>query len=356
MNQPEIEIVIPVYNEIEIIERLHSRVTATCMKLNRNFRITYIDDGSGDGTPNWIADHAIAGPATDRKSIEGQRHSAATATNHDPAISRGVIGQVALLKLSRNFGHAAAVHAGIQQSTGRCVVVMDGDLQDPPELIEEMVSRWESGDEIVIAQRTSRQETLFRGIAFRTFHRLFGYLSDADIPRNTGTFCLMDRRAVDAISTMKESHQFLPGLRAWVGFRQSLLGFDRDARGAGQPKQTFVRLFRYALDAIFGFSFKPLRLLTVTGATVFLFAIAVAGWFVVKRMMGWEMASIGFTTLMATVLALGGFQLMALGLIGEYIGRIYDEVKNRPQYLVADRIQSEVRSLPQLHNAENRAA
>lgn len=342
MNPPEIEIVIPVYNEIEIIERLHSRVTSVCRKIERSFRIVYIDDGSGDGTPEWIADNAIADADVQRGGLSA--HCAAP------------WGQVALVKLSRNFGHSSAVYAGLQQSSGKCVVVMDGDLQDPPELIAEMVTRWDRGDEIVIAQRTSRKETLLRGIAFGAFHRLFGYLADSDIPRNTGTFCLMDRRAADAINAMQESHQFLPGLRAWVGFKQSLLPFDRHARGAGQPKQTFVRLFRYALDAIFGFSFKPLRLLTVTGGAVFLMATVIAGWFVLKRLLGWETASVGFTTLMATVLALSGFQLMALGLVGEYIGRIYDEVKKRPQYLVAKTIESEADFRSESKATHNRAA
>ena len=340
MHHPEIEIVIPVYNEIEIVQQLHDRVLAVCNKINRSFRIVYVDDGSSDGTPEWIAENAIANFQNLITSDSGQPQS----------------GNVTLLRLSRNFGHAAAIDAGLNDCQGKCVVVMDGDLQDPPELIEEMVARWDAGDEIVIAQRTRREETFFRGIAFKTFHKLFGYLSDSDIPRNTGTFCLMDKRAADAINRMKESHRFLPGLRAWVGFRQSFIKFERPARGAGQPKQTFVRLCSYALDAIFSFSFKPLRLLTATGAGVFVIAVVVASWFIMKRLMGWETASIGFTTLMATVLALGGFQLMSLGLLGEYIGRIYDEVKDRPQYLIDQQLHAEVEPQTQADNGRRRAA
>ena len=340
MHHPEIEIVIPVFNEIEIVEQLHARVLATCDKINRSFRIVYVDDGSSDGTPEWISDNAIADFQNQTSSGSG----------------RSVAGKVTLLRLSRNFGHAAAIDAGLNDCQGECIVVMDGDLQDPPELIEEMVARWDAGDEIVIAQRTRRQETFFRGMAFKTFHKLFGYLADSDIPRNTGTFCLMDKRAALAINRMKESHRFLPGLRAWVGFRQSLIKFERPARAAGQPKQTFVRLFKYALDAIFAFSFKPLRLLTVTGAGVFFVAIMVAGWFIAKRLMGWETASVGFTTLMVAVLALGGFQLMSLGLLGEYIGRIYDEVKGRPHYLIDQQLHAEVGTQTQTENGHKRAA
>ena len=340
MHHPEIEIIIPVYNEIEIVELLHQRVLAVCKKINRSFRIVYVDDGSSDGTTQWIADNAIANFKNEIIS-EGANSQA---------------GRVTLLRLSRNFGHAAAIDAGLNDCQGECVVVMDGDLQDPPELIEEMVARWDAGDEIVIAQRTRREEDFFRGLAFKAFHKLFGYLADSDIPRNTGTFCLMDKRAAVAINKMKESHRFLPGLRAWVGFRQSFIKFERPARGAGQPKQTFVRLVKYALDAIFAFSFKPLRLLTFTGAGVFVMAIIVASWFVTKRLLGWETASVGFTTLMVAVLALGGFQLMSLGLLGEYIGRIYDEVKGRPHYLIDQQLHAEVGTQTQAENVSKRAA
>ena len=340
MNHPEIEIVIPVFNEIEIVAQLHQRVLAVCHRIGLDFRIVYVDDGSRDGTPEWLVENAInkfANPPSDNGQQQFQ-------------------GRVSLVRLSRNFGHAAAINAGLESCEGSSVVVMDGDLQDPPELIEQMVSRWKSGDEIVIAQRTRREETFLRGLAFKAFHRLFKYLADSDIPCNTGTFCLMDRRAADAINAMKESHRFLPGLRAWVGYKQSLIKFERPPRGAGQPKQTFVRLFKYALDAIFAFSYKPLRMLTACGGVIFVSAFAMAIWFIGKRLLGWENASAGFTTLITAVVGLGGFQLMALGLLGEYIGRIYDEVKARPQHLVAQQIDSEMPDAQEDTFEERRAA
>jgi dolichol-phosphate mannosyltransferase len=324
MDQRKIEVVIPVFNEIEIVNQLHDRVTQVCDSIGLPYRIVYVDDGSHDGTPDWLSEHAVA---------EGVNQ------NHQQR-------QVTLLELSRNFGQPSAILAGLQQCSGECVVVMDGDLQDPPELIADMVKRWQQGDEVVIAQRTSRKETFLRGLAFRSFHKFFRKLSDSDIPPNTGTFCLLDRKAADAMLRLPESRRFFPGLRAWVGFRQSLLTFDRPPRAGGEPKQTFARLIRYAMDAIFGFSLKPLRLLTLCGTATCMVAFALAAVFVVKRSLGWETASIGFTTIACAILSLGGFQMVGLGLLGEYIGRIYDEVKGRPQYVIARQKDSFERSEP----------
>lgn len=314
MDRRQLEVVIPVFNEIEIVEQLHTRVSAVCDSIGLTYRVVYVDDGSSDGTVDWLAEYAV---------------TVSAAPNHQQRR------QVALIELSRNFGQPSAILAGLEQCQGECVVVMDGDLQDPPELIADMVERWQQGDEVIIAQRTSRQETFLRGLAFRAFHTLFRGLSDSDIPPNTGTFCLLDRKAADAMLRLPESHRFFPGLRAWVGFRQSLLTFKRPPRAGGKPKQTFMRLIRYAMDAIFGFSLKPLRLLTMCGMATCATAFMFAAWFVVKRSLGWETASIGFTTLTCAVLGLGGFQMVGLGLLGEYIGRIYDEVKGRPQFVIA---------------------
>jgi dolichol-phosphate mannosyltransferase len=214
---------------------------------------------------------------------------------------------------------------------------MDGDLQDPPELIPQLVTQWKFGNQVVIAERTSRKESFLRGLAFKTFHRCFRYLADSQIPPNTGTFCLLDRAAADSICSLPESHRFFPGLRAWVGYKQTMVKFARPPRAGGEPKQTFVRLLKYALDAVFGYSFKPLRLLTGVGVSICMLSFMLAAWFMTKRMLGWETASIGFTTLTCAVFGLGGFQLIGMGVLGEYIGRIYDEVKARPQYIVGAR-------------------
>ena len=197
----ELDVVIPVFNEIEIVEQLHSRVVAACEETRLRYRIIYVDDGSSDGTPDWIAENALTNeldPNLDRLPIQSFRQSN---------------GHVTLLELSRNFGQPSAILAGLQHSQGGCVVIMDGDLQDPPELIPKMVKRWESGDQVVIAQRTSRQETFVRGLAFKTFHKSFRFLADSSIPPNTGTFCLLDRTAADSICELPESHRFFPGLR-----------------------------------------------------------------------------------------------------------------------------------------------
>ncbi|MFK7767118.1 MAG: hypothetical protein AB8B55_07835, partial [Mariniblastus sp.] len=192
-----------------------------------------------------------------------------------------------------------------------------------------------------IARRTSRKETFLRGFAFKAFHGCFRYLSDSQIPSNTGTFCLLDRVAADSINSLPESHRFFPGLRAWVGYRQTMLEFKRPPRAGGEPKQTFVRLLKYALDAVFGYSFKPLRLLTAAGLLICSLSFMLAGWFIFKRVAGLETASIGFTTLTCAVFGLGGFQLIGMGILGEYIGRIYDEVKARPQFIVSQQHHSD---------------
>ena len=307
-----LDIVVPLYNEIDVVAELHRQVVAACRECSMAWRIVYVDDGSHDGTGRWITENA--------------------APDED----------VLLLTLSRNFGQPAAINAGLSQTEGAgCVVVMDGDLQDPPVIIPDLVSQWRQGIEVVIAKRRSRRETFWRGLAFGVFHRFFQYLSDSRIPRNTGTFCLLDQRAVAAIGRMDERHRFFPGLRSWVGFRQKLMPFDRQARAAGVPKQTFRRLFRYAMDAIFGYSLKPLRLLTMTGALICTISFLLAVFFVSKRMVGMESATTGFTTMICAVFGLGGFQLIGMGILGEYIGRIYDEVKNRPHFIIADEFRSQ---------------
>ncbi len=336
MTETDLDIVIPVFNEIEIVETLHRRVVAACHSTGLRYRIIYVDDGSRDGTQQWIKQNA--GTFPDHKTANDLFSVLRVATEPDPEPTQDWVaeGHVTLVELSRNFGQPAAILAGLEQSRGSCVVIMDGDLQDPPELIPEMVERWRNGDEVVIAERTSRKESFFRGLAFKAFHASFGYLSDSKIPPNTGTFCLLDRVAADSICRLPESHRFFPGLRAWVGHRQSMVQFQRPPRAGGEPKQTFFRLLKYALDAVFGYSLKPLRLLTTTGVLICSVSFALAFWFFAKRLLGWETASIGFTTLTCAVFGLGGFQLIGMGVLGEYIGRIYDEVKNRPQYLIAN--------------------
>jgi dolichol-phosphate mannosyltransferase len=298
------EVVIPLFNEEENVVELHSRVARACARVGGPWRVTYVDDGSRDRTVELL--HACGGG--------------------DPRFR--------VLRLSRNFGHQPAITAGLREADADAVVLLDGDLQDPPEFIPDLVAAWRNGAEVVIARRRSRQDTGLRRLAFDLFHAGFRYLVDFDIPQHTGTFCLLARPVLDAINGLPESHRFFPGLRAWVGFRQVLLEYDRQARHRGAPKQTFSRLFRYAADGVLSFSFRPLRLLTTVGVFVCGCSFLVAAWFFVKRLAGLETAPIGFTTLCCAVFGLGGLQLVGMGVLGEYIGRIFEETKGRPLFVV----------------------
>lgn len=299
-----IEIVVPLFNEEENVAELHARLRTACSRLDASWQVTFVDDGSVDRTVAALE-----------------------------ACSRGD-GRFRILRLSRNFGHQAAITAGLAEAEGEAVVLLDGDLQDPPELIPTLVAAWRDGAEVVIARRRSRQETGLRRLAFDCFHAGFRYLIDADIPAHTGTFCLLARPALDALNGLPETHRFFPGLREWVGFRRVLIDYDRQARHRGSPKQTFSRLVRYAADGVLSFSFRPLRLLTLTGIAVCGLAFLVAAWFGMKRLAGLETAPLGFTTLCCAVFGLGGLQLIGMGVLGEYVGRIFEEAKRRPLYVV----------------------
>jgi glycosyltransferase involved in cell wall biosynthesis len=243
-----------------------------------------------------------------------------------------------VIDLSRNFGQQAAIAAGLAASRADATVVLDGDLQDPPQLIPEMVASWREGAEVVRAQRRSRAEHGVRRWSMDLFYRLFGWLADFPIPAHVGVYGLLDRQALDELNRLQERNRFLPGLRAWVGFEQRAVYYDRDPRAAGRPKQTFGRLLHYALNGIFSFSYKPLRLMVLAGSVICVTGFVLAMRFVIRRLAGVEQAQMGFTTLVTLVLFLGGVQLVSIGLIGEYLARIYDEVKARPLFIVRRRV------------------
>lgn len=312
-----IEVVVPLFNEEENVAELHRRLLGACRQLRHSWQVTFVDDGSRDRTVPLL-------------------HECRRGDDRFRVVS-----------LSRNFGHQAAITAGLRRAEGDAVVLLDGDLQDPPEFIPDLVAAWEGGAEIVIARRRSRQETGLRRLAFDLFHAGFRYLVDADIPAHTGTFCLLARPALHAINSLPESHRFFPGLRAWVGFRQVLLEYDREARHRGSPKQTFRRLIRYAADGVLSFSFRPLRMLTATGLGVCGLAFLVAAWFAVKRLSGLETAPLGFTTLCCAIFGLGGLQLIGMGVLGEYVGRIFEEAKGRPLFVVRDETDAASANTPQ---------
>ncbi len=301
-----VAIVIPVYNEELVLSELFVRLTAVfASQPNFEWSAVLVDDGSADRSAIIIAkQHALDS-------------------------------RFKLVELSRNFGFQAALGAGLAEaSESDAVVTMDADLQDPPEIIPALVSAWSEGAEIVLATRKSRAEKGLRRMGFDLFHRFFQLTSDFPIEPNTGTFGLLGRAALDALNQLPERNRFFPGLRSWVGFRNAEVLYDRHERASGEPKQTFKRLVHYALDGLFSFSYLPLRLLTYTGLFTSALGFALGLFFIVRRLLGIEVAQIGFTTLVTLVLFLGGGQLIGIGVLGEYLGRIYDEVKKRPSYIV----------------------
>ncbi len=299
----------PVYNEEDLLDELWRRLTGALDAVpDLDWHAIFVDDGSADRTPALL--EALCA--------------------RDP--------RARLLRLSRNFGHQPAITAGLEHAAADAVVIMDADLQDPPEVIPRLLEAWRGGAEVVLARRRSRRESgLRRRLGFALFHRFFRLLSDFPVTSNTGVFSLLDRRVATEMARLSERNRFLPGLRSWVGFRTAAVEFDREARAAGEPKQSFRRLARYAFDGVFSFSLKPLRLMTVIGVLVSALGFVTASYFIVKRLVGAETALTGFTTLVSLVLFLGGLQLVAIGVVGEYLGRVYDEVKSRPLYIVRSR-------------------
>ncbi|HEY1763712.1 MAG TPA: glycosyltransferase family 2 protein [Opitutaceae bacterium] len=303
---PIVALVIPVFNEESVLSELFARLTALfngptpCA-----WRAIFVNDGSHDRSAELI----LAQSARDAR--------------------------FELVDLSRNFGFQSALAAGLAQAGGAdAVVTMDADLQDPPEVIPDLVAAWLAGSEVVRAVRRSRQETGVRRIGFDVFHAFFGRLTDYPMESNSGTFGLLGRPALEAFARLPERHRFFPGLRAWIGFQTADVPYDRQERAAGKPKQTFRRLVRYAVDGFFSFSYLPLRVLTYAGVAVSSLGFALGLFFIVKRLVAKETAPTGFTTLVSLVTFLGGIQLIGIGVLGEYLGRVYDEVKQRPIYLI----------------------
>jgi dolichol-phosphate mannosyltransferase len=246
--------------------------------------------------------------------------------------------RVKVINLSRNFGHQPAVTAGIHHARGDCVVLIDGDLQDPPEMIPQMVAKWREGFQVVLGERRSRGDVSgARGIGFKLFYPVFRRVSDIPAGPDAGIFGLMDRRVVNEFNKLPERNRFIPGLRSWLGFNQASVFYDRQDRAAGKPKQTLRRLIRYAMDGMLSFSTKPLRVATYMGFLVSIAAFGL-GVFYIVTFFAWHKEITGFTTQIVSILFLGGVQLITIGILGEYIGRIYEEIKQRPLYVVQDAI------------------
>jgi polyisoprenyl-phosphate glycosyltransferase len=298
-----LSVVAPVYDEEELVEEFVARACAAAA--DYEFELVLVNDGSSDRTPELL----------DRLAAADER--------------------VRVIHLSRNFGHQAALTAGLEHAAGDVVAMIDADLQDPPELIPDMVAQWSQGADVVYAVRKRREgETAFKLATASWFYRLFDKLAQVDLEPNAGDFRLLDRRALDALLAMTERSRFLRGMTVWVGFNQTAVSYERDARHAGETKYTVRRMLRFSLDAITSFSHVPLQLATYAGmlsAGVAFIAIPV-----VIGLRIFDSYLPGFGSVTIAILLLGGIQLIALGVIGEYVGRIYDEVKHRPLYIVRE--------------------
>ena len=306
MREPGLlSVVAPLHDEEDMVEAFHARTVAALDGLE--FELVLVDDGSCDGTGARL--HALA--ATDER--------------------------VKLITLSRNFGHQAAISAGLEHARGDVVVMIDADLQDPPELIPDMIDAWRRGADVVYAVRANRAgETRFKLVTARWFYRLFARIARIDLAADSGDFRLMDRAPLDALLAMPERSRFLRGMTVWVGFTQTALPYERAARSQGSSKFTLARMIRLAFDAITSFSHAPLQAATLLGFVFSLLAFIAIPLTVVARYA--NIYERGVPTTIVIVLLLGGIQLITVGIIGEYVGRIYDEVKHRPLYVVRERV------------------
>jgi dolichol-phosphate mannosyltransferase len=303
----ECSVVIPLCNEERNLPILHARLTDVFSELGLSYEIIYIDDGSTDRTPEIMQE-----------------------LHQENLHAKGIF-------LSRNFGHQAALCAGLTEASGQVVISMDGDLQDPPELIPEMLRRWREGYQIVFARRRRRKEHFLKKTAYFTFYRLLRMVSEIDIPLDTGDFALMDRQAVDELNNLPERTRFIRGLRSWVGFKQTEVLYDRDARCHGETKYSFRRLVKLALDGIFVFSDAPLKVITLLGCFISVSAMLAL---TISLVIPWGMdpSVVGMFAIGSGLVLLGGIQLIGLGVVGEYMGRVYREVRARPLYVTRSRI------------------
>jgi glycosyltransferase involved in cell wall biosynthesis len=306
MTPPTFSVIAPIFNELDNLPELYRRVKEVMDRTGDPWELVLVDDGSSDGSTDIIRGLA----------------------QQDLRI-RPVI-------FARNFGHQIAVTAGLDYSQGKAVIIIDADLQDPPEVMLQLIDQWRKGYEVVFAVRTEREgESWFKTATASLFYRLIYRITDVKIPMDTGDFRLMDRKVVNVMNSMRERHRFLRGMSAWVGFRQVGVGYKRAARYAGTTKYPFRKMFRLALNAVTSFSYFPLQVATYFGFLSAGISILVIPVVFILRLAN-NAAFFGQASTLVAVLFLGGVQLISLGLLGEYIGRIYDEVKGRPLYIVSE--------------------
>lgn len=305
-----VSLVVPVFNESEVIATFYDRATKAMAAVpGMSYEILFIDDGSRDDSYLKLASFAAANPC------------------------------IRVLKLSRNFGHQVAISAGIDHALGDCVVVIDADLQDPPEVIAGMVDQWRHGFDVVYGVRSDRAgETAIKLATASMFYRLLGRLTNVHIPANVGDFRLMSRRVVDQLKQLREKDRFVRGLVSWVGFSQTGLTYKRDARYAGETKYPFRKMLKFSFDGITSFSTVPLKLATWLGSATAVLAVLYLLSVFVQKLLGYTVE--GWATIMVAILFIGSVQLICLGILGEYLGRIFNEVKPRPMYVLEEHLNS----------------
>ena len=305
MQRPALSIIIPVYNEEEIIPELDRRLKGFLRGLEETWEVVFVDDGSRDRTPEALKELAAAEP------------------------------RYKVISFSRNFGHQAAITAGMDRAEGDAVVIMDADLQDPPEVVAEMIQKWREGYDVVYGQRSVRHgESIFKRATAAAFYRLFRTMLSIETPLDTGDFRLMSRGVVLSMRALREQHRFVRAMVSWVGFKQTAVQYERPERFAGETKYPLRKMIRFAIDGITSFSIVPLRIATWLGLLSGLVAMITSGWAVYSSIVGETVP--GWATIMIAVALAASAQLIMTGILGEYIGRIYEEVKRRPLYVVAD--------------------
>ena len=297
-----VSVVVPIYNEEELIVRFHEAVASAMEGAQTQWEVVYVNDGSTDYSLDLL------------RELQSEDS------------------RVVVVELSRNWGHMGAISAGLRTARGAAVILMDGDFQDPPEVLPQLIDAWRDGAEIVVGVRRSRQErSKVLATLFPLFYRAMGTLSDFPIPLNAGIFSLMSRKAVDSVNEMEEKNRYLPGLRAWVGYRNKVVFYDRQERLAGDGKLSFLSRIKYAMDAITSFSYKPLRL----AFALFVFASFVSATLVLFMILSKSSVNTAGLGVGAAVFFVGGLLLLCLGVLGEYVGRVYDEVRSRPLSIIS---------------------
>ncbi|CAI8853918.1 MULTISPECIES: glycosyltransferase family 2 protein [Bacillus] len=303
-----VSIVVPMYFEEEVAQECYNRLKSVMIQNNINYEFVFVNDGSTDRTMEIL------------KEIAANDYRAK------------------VVNFARNFGHQTAVTAGIDCASGDAIVIIDADLQDPPEVIPELIAKWQEGYEVVYAKRKQRKgETWFKLLTAKYFYRFLNYMSDIDIPKDTGDFRIIDRKVADVFKQMTERNRFIRGMMSWVGFSQTYVEYERDERFAGETKYPLKKMIKFASDGIIAFSTKPLRIVMTLGIMSVFISIAVLLYSVIVKLIGKDIQT-GWASIMVAITFFSGIQLLGLGIVGQYIARIYDESKNRPIYIVKETI------------------